>query len=130
MVLFGAPRAMEEAEQATAAAACAQAMQVRMTQLMERWAGKGVPTMAMRIGIHQGPMVVGSFGSNSRSDYTAIGSNVNFAARIEPVCKPGQVFVSEVIAEILGAKRAELVGSFDLKGFEDPPRLYRLKDSN
>lgn len=126
MVLFGAPRTMDPTSQARAAAACAQAMQKRMTSLMDRWASRGAPTMAMRIGIHQGPMVVGSFGSQSRSDYTAIGSNVNFAARIEPVCVPGEVFVSEEIAERLGQAMVEPAGTFELKGFDEPPPLYRL----
>ena len=71
-------------------------------------------------------MVVGSFGSQSRSDYTAIGSNVNFAARIEPVCVPGEVFVSEEIAERLGQTMVEPAGTFELKGFDEPPTLYRL----
>ena len=126
MVLFGAPRTMDPTSQARAASACAQAMQRRMALLMERWRESGAPTMAMRIGVHQGPMVVGSFGSASRSDYTAIGANVNFAARIEPVCIPGEVFVSEEIAQRLGPALVESAGTFELKGFDEPPPLYRL----
>ena len=70
----------------------------------------------MRIGIHHGSAVVGNFGSTQRSDYTAIGPCVNMAARIESASEPGEVFISEATAKLMGEGETAEVGAFELKG--------------
>ncbi len=90
MVLFGAPVEMSPNEQARRAARCALAMQAAVPRLNEIWEAEGLQPPACRIGIHQGPVVVGNFGSQRRSDYTAIGTTVNLAARLESVCEAGE----------------------------------------
>ncbi len=94
IVLFGAPEARPEREQAEAAVRMALAMQRRVRQLAERWLAEGVEhPFRVRIGIHTGPAVVGSFGSPGRRDYTVVGSAMDVAARLQHACSPGAVLI-------------------------------------
>jgi adenylate cyclase len=126
MVIFGAPVTMDPKEQATSAAACALAMQARMGELSATWQSSGLPGLRMRIGIHQGPVVVGNFGDARRSDFTAIGPTVNLASRIETQAEPGAVFVSGEVCDYLPRSMFEKVGSFSLKGVKGEVTCYRL----
>ena len=87
---------------------------------------EGAEGLKLRVGIHQGEAVVGNFGSYRRMDYTCIGSTVNLAARIESVCNPGSIYVSEQVAMYLDADAAKSVGYFNLKGVEQSQHLLRL----
>ncbi len=97
-----------------------------MTNLNQMWANDDIPNLEMRIGIHQGSLVVGTFGSHRRSDYTAIGPTVNIASRIEAVCEPGEVFISGELCDLLPEEMAEKAGKFELKGVVGEQNLYRL----
>ena len=128
IVIFGAPEELPPGEQVERACACALAMQSAVADLAPGWLEAGVPALTMRIGLHHGPVVVGSFGSARRSDYTAIGPTVNLASRIESACEPGRVFVSGEVADFLAEKRVEEAGSFELKGLPGTTPLFRLVD--
>ena len=80
----------------------------------------------MRIGIHHGPAVVGNFGNPKRSDYSAIGSTVNIASRIESVCEPGAVFLSDTLCNLIDRRQFVHAGSFALKGIDGKITLYKL----
>jgi signal transduction histidine kinase/class 3 adenylate cyclase len=129
MVIFGAPLPLKSEDQAERATRCAQEMQAAMAELNREWTAEGIPDFKMRIGIHHGPVVVGNFGSNKRSEYTAIGPTVNLASRIESLCEPGQVFISGTLYDYLPEERARLVGEFDIKGVKGQRHIYRLLDS-
>ena len=126
MVIFGAPTEYTPNEQADRAARCALAMQNAMPQLNKSWSADGVPDLKMRIGVHQGPVIVGNFGSKRRSDYTAVGPTVNLASRIEGVCEPGMVYVSGEVCDFLSEEQSENLGEFDLKGIRNQQNLYKL----
>jgi adenylate cyclase len=50
-------------------------------------AAKGLPPLATRFGLHTGETVVGNVGGADRIQYTALGANVNLAARLEALNK-------------------------------------------
>ena len=50
-------------------------------------AGDGLPSLPTRFGVHTGEAIIGNIGSADRMQYTALGANVNLAARLEPLNK-------------------------------------------
>jgi class 3 adenylate cyclase len=95
MAFFGAPGEMEPGEQARRAVAAAVAMQRRMGEIGKKWLDAGLDHgLKMRVGISQDYATVGNFGSKDLMEYTALGSAVNLAARLETGCTPGHVLCS------------------------------------
>jgi len=95
MGLFGAPDAMEPAEQAGRAVRMAVAMHGKMAELRVKWREEGLPyEISIRIGIAQDYVTVGNFGSKELMEYTAIGAGVNLASRLQSNCTPGKTLVS------------------------------------
>lgn len=121
MVVFGAPDHMTPEAQVYRCTEMAQEMMEKMKSI--DW---GVP-LSIRVGISTGEMVVGHFGSSVRSDYTVIGPAVNLAARLESICPPGSIMVSEQTAQLLGDSRSlEKVGPLSLKGVGDDIHAWRI----
>lgn len=108
LVLFGAPEELTPNEQVRRAIATAREMYRALELLNQRWQAQGIvggknnpPLVQFRCGIHQGAAVVGMFGSNQRSDYTAIGPAVNIASRLQEAAKPNSILISAAVAEYL-----------------------------
>ncbi|HYX31639.1 MAG TPA: adenylate/guanylate cyclase domain-containing protein [Oligoflexus sp.] len=124
MILFGAPLPMDDESQVRSATRCAEAMIMRLDQLQKTWSLPHGLYLQLAIGIHHGPALVGFFGGEQRTDYTAIGATVNMASRIEGLAAPGDIVVSELIALILKDDEYRLMGHFILKGIELHQALY------
>ena len=101
LVMFGAPVARPD--HAERAVACAIAMQCAMVGVNERLQGRGGPVLEMGIGVHTGRVIVGNIGSERRTKYAAVGSNVNLAGRIESFTTGGQLLVSESTRDAIEA---------------------------
>jgi adenylate cyclase len=97
MILFNAP--LEVVEHERMAVKTAYEIQQGMNKIRDEILEKYQCEVNVGIGIHTGNVVVGNIGSYLRVDYTAIGDNVNIAARIESQTKKGQVHVSEQVYE-------------------------------
>jgi class 3 adenylate cyclase len=126
MVVFGAPHDVDPRTQALQATRCAHSMNRALQKLNEHWKPRLGVAFTIRIGIHQGLGVVGSFGSEKRSDYTVIGRTVNLASRIESSAAPDQILVSAAIIEHLDPLTYTRVREFQLKGIEKPVMLYEI----
>ncbi len=92
MVIFGAPTASSEEDQARAAIRTALAMRARAAELAERMHARGYPVeVNVRIGINSGYCTVGVFGSDVMRAYKAVGFAVNLASRLQGHAEPGSI---------------------------------------
>jgi len=128
MAVFGVPKKIPANEQVRHAVRCAVRMQLKLEELNAEWTEKYAYHFSMRIGLHRGPAVFGSFGGKQRSDFTVIGSAVNVASRIEAIALPNAIFFSSPIRKYLDGRIVEDAGLFTLKGLDEPVRLYQIKD--
>lgn len=127
MALFGAPVALEDAPQR--AIRSAMAIHREMSRLKDKmWQEKeDAPSLKMRIGIHTGPVVVGSLGNNLRVEFKAVGDTVNMASRMEGLAEPGATFVTaETFRLTAGLFRFESLGKRAVKGKQKPISVFRV----
>ncbi|MEB3231812.1 MAG: GAF domain-containing protein, partial [Leptolyngbyaceae bacterium] len=126
LAIFGAPEDMSPNEQVRRAIASARQMLVALEKLNAKWQEQGIPAIQFRCGIHQGTAVVGMFGSEERSDYTAIGPSVNIASRIQEVAHPGKILVSATVADYLDDTEISKLRPLDLKGIDETVLTFEL----
>jgi len=87
LVVFGLFDAAGGPEAGAAAAIrCGLGMRDGLAQLNDERAARGEPPLAMKVGVHTGPVVAGTLGAADRHEYTVIGDTVNVAARLEGLC--------------------------------------------
>jgi signal transduction histidine kinase/class 3 adenylate cyclase/CheY-like chemotaxis protein len=119
MALFGAPEDLTPNEQVRRAIATARQMYQALDVLNQQWVEQGLPELKFRCGIHQGTAVVGMFGGESRSDYTAIGPCVNIAARLQTEATPDRILVSAAVADYLDEDGIDKGEPLTLKGVDE-----------
>lgn len=126
MALFGAPDEMAVEDQALNAVRAAEAMHARLPSLNLSWHRLGVTDpMQTRIGIDTGVLSVGSFGSDGRMTYTAIGLHTNIAARLQAHCEPGRILLSDASWFLIKDRIAcEPRGEVQCKGVHYPVPVY------
>ena len=127
MALFGAPIALEDAPQRAIRSALSIHREIAKFNDMMKQGGKNISLLKMRVGIHTGPVVVGTMGNNLRVEFKAVGDTVNLTSRIESLAEPGTTYTSEDVFKITeGFFRFEALGEKRIKGKEKPVRVYRV----
>lgn len=127
MAFWGAP--LEDPLQADHALAAAQGMISTLKKLNEELRANNDTEIAIGIGIHTGPAVVGNIGSEFRFDYTLIGDTVNVASRLEGLNKEHKTTL--IISENTKNKLTEegefrSLGEVTVKGRKEPLNVYTL----
>jgi adenylate cyclase len=88
-----------------------------------------VEALGVGVGVHTGQVEIGEF-STFRSDFTAIGSAVNLAARLESQAAAGEILVSaEAAAQAPERMAGTQTRAFRLKGIEHPVPAHVLLKS-
>jgi class 3 adenylate cyclase len=95
MALFGAPIALEDASQRAIRSSLAIHKDMARFRDKIKHEKEDIPPLKMRIGIHTGPVVVGTLGNDLRVEFKAVGDTVNLASRMEGLAEPGATFVTE-----------------------------------
>lgn len=127
---FGAPVVQEDhARRALAAALACQEEVALLNESLADELGQAV-TLACRIGISTGPVIVGNCGSTQRMDYTAIGDCVNLASRLESANKQ---FGTGVLVDDRawrqgddGSLLARTIGKVLVVGKTEPVRVWHV----
>jgi adenylate cyclase len=127
MALFGI--GADAANHADEALAAGRDMLSALEELNTSLVREGREPIAVGIGIHTGPAIVGSIGSPERLEFTAIGSAVNIASRIEGLTKivHRSLLLTEATAKHLLEKTAlEDLPPQSVRGVEKPMHVYSV----
>ena len=126
MALFGAPVAHEDAPYRAIYAALA--IRDALAVLNGRVRAGGSIDLQVRIGVHTGPVVVGTVGSDLKMDYTAIGDTTNLAQRLQSVADPGMVLISDATHRLVrGFFEVRPARRFEVKGKRDPVVAHEVR---
>jgi class 3 adenylate cyclase/CheY-like chemotaxis protein len=124
MVFFNDPLPCEDAP--LRAVRMAVAMRNRIQGLAQGWARHGYD-LALGVGVAQGYATLGRVGFEGRSDYTAIGTCTNLAARLCAEARPWQILLSpRVHASVEEFVTSEPVGELTLRGFSRPVATFNV----
>ncbi|MGB3404045.1 MAG: adenylate/guanylate cyclase domain-containing protein [Microcoleaceae cyanobacterium] len=115
-------------DHATRGVACAVAMQLEMEKVNCILNELGFPKLEMGIGLNTGDAAIGNIGSEERTEYTAIGCEVNLAFHIEACTTGGEIFISESLKQATLPTRLKLQKhkNITVKGFRESQKIYKI----
>jgi class 3 adenylate cyclase len=108
-------------------------MQQTLSRFNEARMQKGLPAIAIGIGIHRGEVVMGTVGFTSRIDSTVVGDAVNLASRVEGLTKQYNcnILVTESVVKSLYHPESFCLGLVDksvkVKGKDEAIAIYEVK---
>ncbi len=125
MVEFGAPEHLPDHALRAVRAACRIRDEAEdfARWLEQQYGQRGLPGFGIGVGIHTGVVIVGSVGSQRRSDFTVIGDNVNIASRLESETRQVGCVILASEATVMSAGEGVQVGrtmSLQVKGRSEP----------
>ncbi len=125
MCFFNAPE--RQADHAFRAVRLALEMQKAHQQVINNWHGRlALPPIG--IGVATGETTMGNFGSIRRLEYTAIGPDVNLAARLCGAAEGDQVLISHrTYAAVQDRVAADEMPPLHLKGIEGTVRSWSVR---
>ncbi len=130
MIIFGDANSNGPRQDAEACIRMALEIRQRFGELSDRWRSvHGGKPLRLRIGVHSGFCIVGSFGFGERREYTALGSAVNLASRLENHAHEDEILVSQEIVRVTGpCLSVSPRGLLSLRGFKDPVPAWSVRD--
>ena len=119
MALFGAPVSYEDNARRAVAAAYEMREALETVALEDLVMPEGMK-FNIGIGIHYGDVIVGSIGSNDKTDYSVIGDNVNLASRMEGLTKTygSMILVTDAVKNDI-YKTSENSDCFEFRYLDD-----------
>lgn len=129
LVVFGLFDPDDPAHRAAGAAAalrCVDGMREELARLNAGRIASGRAPLAIKIGVHTGPVVAGTIGAPDRYEYTVIGDTVNVAARLEQLCREHgrDLLISEATHRLAAAggetRSVVMQATMALRGRDEP----------
>ncbi len=124
----GAPETLGDENDAINCISMALEMKERVKELQSFWIRQGVKGgLKVRYGISSGFANVGDFGSSVMSDYTAIGSSVNLASRLQSIAPENEIIISDTTYNLVKNQiNCEEYKEITPKGFVRPVKTYKV----
>jgi class 3 adenylate cyclase/predicted ATPase len=125
LVYFGYPHAHED--DAQRAVRTGLEILAAMEDLNKKLAQEQGITLALRLGIHTGLVVVGAMGGGARQEQLALGETPNVAARIQGLAASNTIAMSEATYRLgQGYFECQDLGAQALRGVAEPVHVYRV----
>jgi class 3 adenylate cyclase len=81
------------------------------------------------VGIATGPLIVGEFGCEQRTDYTVMGPAANLGARICSTSQPGEVLICPTTYDhVRPYVKAQPRANRRFKGFDQEMTVYNITE--
>jgi class 3 adenylate cyclase/tetratricopeptide (TPR) repeat protein len=126
LALFGAPVAHED--HARRAVLAALELQQRLRDCRVGLALPQSAALAVCIGLHTGPVVVGYLGSDPQRLYTAVGETTHVVTRLQPLVAPGAVVLSAATYRLVRDEVwAAAYGSLKVAETATPVAVYTVQ---
>jgi adenylate cyclase len=124
IAFWGAPKAQpQDAKQAVKAA---QAMQAILTPWNLERQAQGQPPLSIRVGVATGEALVGDLGTSFRSTYTAVGSCINLASRLQLAARQQNVkiLVDNRTHQKIQDLSFQDIGPIEIRGRDLPEHVF------
>ncbi|WP_086931262.1 adenylate/guanylate cyclase domain-containing protein [Agarilytica rhodophyticola] len=130
MVLFGDSQTKGVKSDCVRCVCMAIQMRKKMKELQTKWYNQGIKKpLRIRMGISSGYCTVGTFGTNNYAYYTALGTHVNLASRLESASEAGEILIShETWSLVKDVVLCRDKGEINVKGFNYPTKVYQVVD--
>ena len=125
LVYFGWPQAHEDDAQrgVHAGLGIVEAITTTLNPRLDKDIGV---RLAVRIGMHTGPVVIGEIGGGGRHERLALGETTNIASRLEGLAQPNTVVISDTTCRLVaGYFACDDRGLHGLKGVATPVQTYQ-----
>ena len=131
MAFWGAPE--EQPDHAARACRAALAIRAAVEAANKRCDGTDKAPLAVRIGLHTGPVIVGNIGAPQRMNYTIVGDSVNISRRLEELgrtlpdpASPVTIILSQATHDAAHLQGAEELGLQQIRGRREALTVYRI----
>ena len=125
LVLFGVPVALED--HARRAVLAGLALQRRLHQPYQDPGTQIEVAFEVCLGVHTGPVMVGSNPSEPQQPATVVGEVTHLVARLQQLAAPGMLLGSEDTLQLVhGEVRSEACGSVAIPGRPEPLKAYAI----
>lgn len=128
MAVWGAPNPGPD-DAARALRACIR-MRESLNEYNQERVAAGKEPLMIGMGLHLGPAVAGTIGSDERMEYTVIGNTVNTSSRIEAATKAfgADLLISqEIFSKTQDSFILEHAGDVEVKGRSEVLSLYKVR---
>jgi adenylate cyclase len=127
MAVFGVPQPLPD--HALAACRAALGAQKLIAGINERYAKSLGVTLAVRIGLNTGELIVGNVGSSRKKNYTVMGDTVNLASRLEGANKAfgtGILLGDETARRVQGRLATRPLARLRVKGKKEAIEVHTV----